>query len=59
MAMKYGFKVYFIDPAYITKRGEKLGKELGLDKHSAPAYALLIKALYPEVFKILKNYYSF
>ena len=59
MAMKYGFKAYFIDPAYTTKIGEKLGKELGLDKHPAPAYALLIKALYPVVFQKLKNYYSF
>jgi len=42
MAMKYGFKVYFIDPVYTIKIGEKLGKEL--DKHSASAYALLIFA---------------
>jgi len=44
MAMKYGFKVYFIDPVYTIKIGEKLGKELGLDKRSASAYALLIFA---------------
>ena len=42
--MKYGFKVYFIDPVYTIKIGEKLGKELGLDKRSASAYALLIFA---------------
>lgn len=30
MAMKYGFKVYLVDPAYTSKLGEKLGKELGI-----------------------------
>lgn len=39
-AMKYGFKVYLVNPAYTSKIGEKLGKELGLDKHTASAYVL-------------------
>ena len=45
MAMKYGFKVYLVNPAHTSKVGEKLGKELGLDKHTASAYALTLKYL--------------
>ncbi len=59
MAMKYEFKVYLVNPSYTSKVGEKLGKELGLDKHTASAYALIVKTLQPKVFKILKSYYSF
>ena len=59
MALKYGFKVYLINPFYTSKVGKRIGKELGLDKHTASAYTLAIKALRPEVFKILKSYYSF
>ena len=59
MALKYGFKVYLVDPSYISKIGETLGKDLGLDKHTASAYVLTVKALQPKVFKMLKSYYSF
>ena len=59
MSLKYGFKVYLVNPAYTSKIGGKLGKELGLDKHTASAYALIVKTLQPKVFKILKSYYSF
>ena len=45
MAMKYGFKVYLVNPAYTSKLGEKLGKELGLDKHTASAYLTALKGL--------------
>ncbi len=45
MAMKYGFRVYLVNPAYTSKIGEKLGKELGLDKHTASAYILALKYL--------------
>ncbi len=45
MALKYGFKVYLVNPAYTSKIGEKLGKELGLDKHTASAYVLVLKYL--------------
>jgi len=45
MALKYGFKIYLVNPAYTTKIGEKLGRELGLDCHAASAYALVLKYL--------------
>ncbi len=45
MALKYGFKVYLVNPAYTSKIGVKLGKELGLDRHSASAYTLILKHL--------------
>ena len=38
MALKNGFKVYLVNPAYTSKLGERLGTELGLDKHTASAY---------------------
>jgi len=43
--MKYGFKAYLVNPAYTTKLGEKLGRELGLDRHTASAYTLILKYL--------------
>lgn len=45
MAMKYGFKVYLVNPAYTSKIGGKIGRELGLDKHTASAYTLALKYL--------------
>ena len=45
MALKYGFKVCLVNPAYTTKIGTKLGKELGLDRHTASAYTLVFKYL--------------
>ncbi|OYT44234.1 MAG: transposase [Desulfurococcales archaeon ex4484_42] len=45
MARKYGFKVYLVNPAYTSKMGEKLGKILGLDRHTASAYILVLKYL--------------
>ena len=53
MALKYGFKVYLVNPAYTTKIGEKLGKELGLDRHTASAYVLVLK--YLRVFDVLAS----
>lgn len=44
MAMKYGFKVYLANPACTSKLGERLGKPLGLDKHTASAYILAVRA---------------
>ena len=44
-ALKYGFKVYLVDPAYTSKIGEKLGRGLGLDRHTASAYVLVLKYL--------------
>jgi len=43
MAMKYGFKVYLVNPSYTSRVGEELGKLLGLDKHTASAYVLTLK----------------
>ena len=45
MAMKYGFQVHLVNPAYTSKIGEKLGKTLGLDKHTASAYTLTLRYL--------------
>jgi len=45
MAMKYGFGVRLVDPAYTSKVGGELGRELGLDKHTASAYVLVLKYL--------------
>ncbi len=45
MVLKYGFKVYLVDPAYTSKIGGNLGKELGLDRHTASAYVLVLKYL--------------
>ncbi|MCE4618614.1 MAG: IS200/IS605 family accessory protein TnpB-related protein [Desulfurococcales archaeon] len=45
MALKYGFKVYLVNPAYTSKIGKIIGKELGLDKHMASAYVLILKYL--------------
>ena len=43
MALKYGFKVYLIDPSYTSKIGEMLRKELRLYRYSASAYMLALK----------------
>ena len=56
MALKYGFKVYLVDPSYTSKIGEMLGKDLGIDRHTASAYVLILKTLQPNVFKTLKSY---
>lgn len=45
MAMKYGFKVYLVNPAYTSKTGEKLEDKLGLDRHAASAYMLALRYL--------------
>ena len=44
-------KVYLVNPAYTSKIGEKLGKEIGLDKHTTSAYVLILR--YLEVAKVL------
>ena len=43
MAMKYGFKVRLANPANTSKLGAEIGKELGLDKHTASAYIVTLK----------------
>jgi len=56
MALKYGFKVYLVNPAYTSKIGEKLGKTLGLDKHTASAYTLTLR--YPGVADLILSSYT-
>jgi len=53
MALKYGFKIYLANPAYTTKIGKELGRELGLNRHTASAYVLVLK--YLGLAKILKS----
>jgi len=53
MAMKYGFKVYLADPSHTSKIGEKLGERLGLDRHTASAYVLALRAIHPEITKLV------
>jgi IS605 OrfB family transposase len=45
MATKYGFKVYLVNPAYTSRIGERIGEGLGLDRHTASAYTLVLKYL--------------
>jgi len=45
MALKYGFKVYLVDPSYTSVVGDYLSRELGLDKHTASAYMLTARYL--------------
>jgi len=44
MSMKYGFKVYLVNPAYTTKLGERIKREIGLDRHTASAYLIALRA---------------
>ncbi|MEM4844515.1 MAG: IS200/IS605 family accessory protein TnpB-related protein [Ignisphaera sp.] len=56
MALKYGFKVYLVDPAYTSVVGSYLSRELGLNKHGASAYILVAKylGLNPKSLKITR-----
>jgi len=45
MAMKYGFKVYLINPSYTSKLAEKIKQWFGLDRHTVSAYTLALKYL--------------
>lgn len=47
MAMKYGFRVYLIDPSGTTHSEEhnKIMKKYGLDRHTASAYLIALKGL--------------
>jgi len=53
MALKYGFKVYLVNPSYTSKLAEKFKDKLGLDKHTTSAYLLGIKYISPETFNKL------
>jgi len=45
MAMKYGFKVLFVNPKGTTKseKHDKVMKRYGLDGHSALAYLIALR----------------
>ncbi|MEM1709957.1 MAG: hypothetical protein QW820_03595 [Sulfolobales archaeon] len=45
MALKYGFKVYLVDPSYTSVIGSYSFRELELDKHTASAYMLTARYL--------------
>ncbi len=47
MAMKYGFKVYLVDPRGTTHSEEhdEVMRKRGLDKHTASAYLIALKGL--------------
>ncbi len=53
MALKYGFKVYLVNPSYTSKLAEKYKYRLGLDKHTTSAYMLALKYLSPKTFHTL------
>jgi len=55
MAMKYGFKVYLVDPAYTSKLAEKIKDWFKLDRHTVSSYMLAIRYLNPETFRKLLN----
>jgi IS605 OrfB family transposase len=53
MALKYGFKVELINPNNTSKLGEKLSRSLGLDVHTASAYAVALRYLNEKTFQRL------
>jgi len=55
MAMKYGFKVYLVNPAYTSKLAMEIKQWFGLDKHTVSAYTLALKYLNSETFRKLLN----
>jgi len=55
MAMKYGFKVYLVNPSYTSKLAMEIKRWFGLDKHTISAYTLTLKYLSPATFKKLLN----
>ncbi|MEM1716596.1 MAG: hypothetical protein QXJ19_04525 [Candidatus Bathyarchaeia archaeon] len=56
MALKYGFKAYLVDPAYTSVVGNRLSRELGLDKHSIRIHAHgKIPGTKPEIHRNIPN----
>lgn len=43
--LKHGFDVYLVNPAKTSVAGEVIGKRLGLDKHTASAYATALRGI--------------
>jgi len=53
MALKYGFKIYLVNPSYTSRLAEKIRDRFGLDKHTVSAYLLGLRYLSPETYKRL------
>ena len=53
-AMRYGFKILFVNPKNSTKEAKKIYRKLGFDVHTASAYIIALRGL-----KILKNNENF
>jgi len=53
MALKYNFKVYLVNPSYISRLAEKIKNAFCLDKHTVSAYLLGLRYLNPETYKKL------
>jgi len=49
-AMRYGFRILFVNPKNSTKEAKKIHRKLGFDIHTASAYIIALRGL-----KILKN----
>ena len=44
-ALEYGLEAYYVDPAYTSRVGELVAREIGLDKHTASAYIIALEYL--------------
>ncbi len=56
MALKYGFRVYLVNPNNTSELAEKLKNSFYLDRHATSAYTLALSYLNPETFrKLLKK----
>ena len=51
MALKRGFRVYLVNPAYTSKNAKKIKDKLGLDVHTTSAYVICCKGL-----KLINNH---
>ena len=45
MALKRGFRVYLVNPAYTTRKAKEMHNQLGLDVHTVSAYILALRYL--------------
>ena len=54
-APEYGIKVFYVNPACTSKLAELITRDLGLDKHSAPAYILASEYLGLKTAQIIKS----
>jgi hypothetical protein len=56
MALKYGFRVETVNPEDTSVLGGKLSRSLGLDIHTASAYAVALRYLSEETFQRLLSF---